>query len=106
MFGDDAGLTSAVDQYVGVPDRAAVVKRKDILNEQPVIEQEKERGKERNEDNRIRNDVLEVVIVVEKVNNVDEHQVEKEHIDDPDTILDAGVAYDTAVVAGDENGYE
>jgi hypothetical protein len=103
VLGDNARVTCTEDQNIGTRRHSPLVVREDVFYKEAVVEEEEKRRQERNENDRIWNQVVLDVVVVDKVHRGDENQIENYYIEDSHTILNARVPDDTPVTVRDHD---
>src|SRR5690606_33136909 len=104
MLGDNARMPRTENEHIGSRGHPPLVVREHILDQEPIIEQEQERRQEGNENDRIRYEVMQNVVVVYQVDRTDQNKVEDHHIKDPHTVLNARIPDNAPTTVRDQYG--
>ncbi len=104
MARDDPGLTRTKNHDPRpFYDHISII-GKNVLDQETVVEEEKEGGQQGDKDDGIRNYVIPEVIEEYQVGGRHQHQVEEPHEEYPDPVLQARIADDPPVAIGQYNG--
>ncbi len=87
MAGDDPCLTGTENHNARTLDKRISIVGENIFDQEPVVEEEQERGQKCNKDYRVRNQVVSVVVKEYQVECTHQRQVDQDHDENPDAIL-------------------